>query len=208
MIINTNLSEEEAFAAEASLINAFNYVNDCRLTNIVAGRHSSEALSVEQFESVYGAEELRPEDIRHRIMVIKINRLYRRGIDKRVLYDAVRGVWRVSKERAKNIEYVFGVFNSLIVAVYRPSVWYVCKEAGDKLPRQDVELTPQTGNRLFFVDEGFENGLPHDDNERFYYGKSIAQLKVNRSAQNPITYLNPAKHTRAVLCADEIASPS
>jgi hypothetical protein len=41
------------------------------------------------------------------------------------------------------------------------------------------------------VDDDFENGLPHDDNEGFYYGKSIAKLKVNQSAQNPITYLNP-----------------
>ena len=52
-------------------------------------------------------------------------------------------------------------------------------------------LTAQTEKRLFFVDDDFENGLPHDDNEGFYYGKSIAKLKVNQSAQNPITYLNP-----------------
>lgn len=191
VIINSNLSENEAFAAEASLINAINYVSGSRLTNIVSGHHSSEALSVNQFESIYGAEELRPEEIRHKIMVIKINRLYHRGMDQRALYDAVRGVWRVSKERAKNIEYVFGVFNSLIVAVYKPTVWYVCNEARDKLPRQDVVLTAQTEKRLFFVDDDFENGLPHDDNEDFYYGKSIAKLKVNQSAQNPITYLNP-----------------
>ena len=42
IIINSNLSEEEAFAAEASLINAFNYVGDNKLTNIVAGHHSAE----------------------------------------------------------------------------------------------------------------------------------------------------------------------
>ena len=32
-----------------------------------------------------------------------------------------------------------------------------------------------------------------DDNEQFYLGKSIAGLKVNQSAQNPITYLDPVK---------------
>ena len=41
IIINSNLTEEEAFAAEASLINAFNYVGDAGLTNIVAGHHSA-----------------------------------------------------------------------------------------------------------------------------------------------------------------------
>ena len=50
IIINSNLSEEEAFAAEASLINAFNYVNNVGLTNIVAGHHSKEALSVDEYE--------------------------------------------------------------------------------------------------------------------------------------------------------------
>ena len=30
-----------------------------------------------------------------------------------------------------------------------------------------------------------------DENESFYIGKSIAGQKLNQSAQNPITYLNP-----------------
>ena len=68
----------------------------------------------------------------------------KRGRLQKVLYDAVRGVWRASKERVKTIEYVFGVYNSLIVAVYKPSEWFVCKEAKDKLPRQDIVLTPKT----------------------------------------------------------------
>ena len=47
-------------------------------------------------------------------------------------------------------EYVFGVYNSLIVAVYKPSEWFVCKEAKDRLPGQDIVLTPKIENRLFF----------------------------------------------------------
>lgn len=41
------------------------------------------------------------------------------------------------------------------------------------------------------MDEGFEKGCQHDENEAFYLGKSIAGLKLNQGAQNPITYLNP-----------------
>lgn len=191
IIINSNLTETEAFAAEAALINAFNYVSDIGLTNIVAGHHSSEALSVEEFEKVYGAEELREEDIKHKILVIKINKLYRRDIPADELYDSVRGVWRASMNNVQSVEYVFGVYNSLIVAVYKPTKWYKCKEAPEKRPRQDEILTPKTENRIFFVDEDFERGLPHDENESFYHGKSIAGLKLNQAAQNPITYLNP-----------------
>ena len=65
------------------------------------------------------------------------------------------------------------------------------KEAKDRLPRQDIVITPKTENRLFFVDKRYEQGLPLDENESFYIGKSIAGLKLNQSAQNPITYLNP-----------------
>ena len=165
IIINSNLTEEEAFAAEV--------------------------LSVDEYERINGAAPLEEKDIRHKILVIKINRLYQKGMDEKVLYDAVRGVWRASKENVKTVEYVFGVYNSLIVAVYKPSEWFVCKEAKDKLPRQDIVLTPKTENRVFFVDERYEQGFPLDENETFYIGKSIAGLKLNQSAQNPITYLYP-----------------
>ncbi|CAI3488408.1 hypothetical protein CIRMBP1210_02008 [Enterococcus cecorum] len=126
-------------------------------------------------------------------MVIKSNQLYQREMDEKLLYNSVRGIWRASKERVKTVEYVFGVYNSLIVAVYKPSRWYVCKDAPDKLPRKDIVLTPKLENRLFFEDNSFEKGLSMDDNERFYLGKSIARLKVNQSAQNPNTYLDPVK---------------
>lgn len=132
-------------------------------------------------------------DIKHRILVIKINKLYKRDMDSNALYDVVRGVWRASLERVKRAEYVFGVYNSLVVAVYKPTHWYVCKEAPDKLPRQDIVLTSKIENRVFFVDERFERNEMRDEAEEFYLYKSIAGLKINQSAQNPITYLNPVE---------------
>lgn len=61
-----------------------------------------------------------------------------------------------------------------------------------KLSGQDIVLAPKTENRLFFfVDERYEQGFPLYENESFYIGKSIAGLKLNQSAQNPITYLYP-----------------
>lgn len=191
VIINSGLTEEEAYAAEASLINAFNYIGEIGLTNIAAGHHSAEALSVEDFEKINGAVELSMENIKHRILVIKINKLYRRDMDRRDLYNSVRGIWRASLHKVRSVDYVFGVYNSLIVAVYKPTEWFVCKTAKDRLPRKDIEFSSKNENRLFFVDQDFEKGMPMDEHEQFYYGKSIAGLKVNQSAQNPITYLFP-----------------
>ena len=76
----------------------------------------------------------------------------------------------------------------MIIVVYKPSRWFVCKEVKDRLPRQDIVLKPKAENRLFFVDERCEQGFPLGDNESFYIGKSIARLKLNQSAQNSITY--------------------
>ena len=99
-----------------------------------------------------------------------------------------RGVWRASKEEVRTVEYVFDVYNSLIIVVYKPSRWFVCKEVKDRLPIQDIVLKPKAENRLFFVDERYEQGFLLDDNESFYIGKLIARLKLNQSAQNSITY--------------------
>lgn len=142
-----------------------------------------------EVEKIYGAEELQESDIRHKIMIIKINKLYQKGMTEEALYDSVRGIWRASLERVKTVEYVFGVYNSLIVAVYKPTTWYVCKEALEKLPSHVTQLTSKTENRVFFIDEGFENHGLLDEAGKFYLYKSIAGLKVNQSAQNPITYL-------------------
>jgi hypothetical protein len=94
-------------------------------------------------------------------------------------------------KRVKAVDYVFAVYHSLVVAVYRPTQWFRCKDDMSRRPRQDEPLAPEMVNRLYFVDDNFENGLDWDTNERFYYGKSIAELKLNHRAQNPITYLSP-----------------
>ena len=46
ILINWGLTEAEAFASEASLINLLNYISPDKLTNIVAGHHSGGCLSV------------------------------------------------------------------------------------------------------------------------------------------------------------------
>ena len=189
IIINCGLTEDEAFAAEAALINAFNYTSNIGLTNEDSGHHSKEALSVENFERNFGAEELQEQDLKHRIMFIKINRLYKRDMPKDELYDVVRGVWRADIENARKVEYVFGVYNSLIVAVYKPTKWYRCNEVmPEQLPKQNRELEERLKMRIFFVDEDYENGVEPDENQKFYIDKSLAEIGIIKSTQNSISY--------------------
>ena len=190
LILNWGLTEEEAFAAEATLINLMNYISPDALTNAVAGHHVHESLTVEDFELRYGAEHLKPEDIQHNILCIKINRRYHRDITPKELYDAVRGIWRASLNtiRQKHIEYVFGVYNQLIVAVYKPDEWHYVHEQLDAphLNELDADALEKARNRIYFTCVDYEQ---MDENQQYYLHKSIADLKVNQSAQNPITYL-------------------
>jgi len=190
IMVNWGLSEQEAFAAEASLINLFNIISDNRLTNIVAGHHVHESLTVETFELIHGAESLKIEEIKHNILVIKINKLYRKDMSDYEIYDAVRGMWRVSLNsiKSKEIRYVFAVYNGLIVGVYKPDEWHYVHENID-LPQQDKmdkDTFERLKNRVYFICKRYDE---LDDEGRFYLHKSIAELKVNQSAQNPVSYL-------------------
>lgn len=192
LILNWGMTESEAFQSEATLMNLMNFLSPDRLTNAVAGHHVHEALTTEDFERKYGAEHLRQEDIRNSILVIKINKLYRRDMTPKELYDAVRGHWRASLKtiRKKNVEYVFGVYNQLVVAVYKPDEWHYVHEGID-VPRirdYQAESLERRKNRVYFISRNYEE---LDENQQFYLYKSIADLKVNQSAQNPITYLSP-----------------
>jgi len=192
LIVNWGLSENEAFIAEATLINMLNYMPDIRLTNEVAGHHVHESLTVEEFELQYGAVPLEMEDIKHSILVIKINKLYRRGMSEAEIYDTVRGCWSASLKsiETRNVKYVFGVYNGLIVAVYKPDEWHYVYEMID-IPRKDIitqEELERLKNRIYFICKDYNN---LDEEGEFYLNKSIQNLKVNQSAQNPITYLSP-----------------
>lgn len=191
-IVNWGLSENEAFIAEATLINLLNRMPDIRLTNDVSGHHVHESLTTEEFELMYGAVPLKKEDIKHSILVIKINKLYRRDMSKTELYDAVRGFWNASLKsiETRKVKYVFGVYNGLIVAVYKPDEWHYAHEMID-IPQRRI-LKPEDYDRIksrvYFICKDY-NEL--DEEGRFYLNKSIVDLKVNQSAQNPVTYLAP-----------------
>ena len=190
IMVNWGLSEQEAFAAEASLINLYNLISGNQLTNIVAGHHVHESLTAENFELKYGAELLKVNEIKHNILVIKINKLYRKDMSNYEIYDAVRGMWKISLKsiKSRDIRYVFAVYNGLIVGVYKPDEWHYVYENID-LPQHDMldnETFDKLKNRVYFICRNYDD---LDDEGRFYLHKSIAELKVNQSAQNPISYL-------------------
>ena len=189
ILINWGLTEEEAFASEASLINLMNYISEIHLSNIVAGHHSNGCLSVEEIEKIYGAELLKPEDIRHKILVVKVNKLYDRHMSSREVYDIVRGVWRANMSKVKQVEYVLGVYNSLVIACYKPDRWYTVSDADiERLPEHIIkDGVDNIQKRVLFE---CDNITALDGNQFFYLHKSIEQLENIQKSQNPIGYIN------------------
>ena len=193
IILNCNLTEDEAYAAEAALINAFNYVEHTGLTNDVAGHHSKSAYSVEDFEMIFGAQELTEADMPHHLFVIKVNRLFHFGMTAQEIYDVVRGCWKANTpyrmERLKKVEYVLGVYHGLIVGVYKPTMWAYVKDAPDGVPPRDLGK-PELGDRVYFRDAGFESGAAPDEAQNFYLHKSVAHVRNLGTAQG-CTYYDP-----------------
>ncbi len=198
IIFKFGLTDTEALKIESTLISVFKYIYENKiikgsLTNIINGHDSVDVLSTSDFELEYGAEELLEEKILHKILVIKISQKYNKNKLSEELYDIVRGVWKANIEKVKSVDYVFGVYNSVIVAVYKPTEWYSCEYYLERKPKHVDEILLKDNKRVYFVDDNFEKGSPiveNDENAKFYFGKSIASFKSIKDAQNPIVYLN------------------
>lgn len=190
VIVNWGLSEREAFVAEASLINFLNFTKDINLTNIVAGHYVHNAMTVEDFEIWEGAECLSKTNIKDTCLVIKINKLYKHGMTEDEIYEVTRGVWPSSMKRIEKdkVKYVFGVYNQLIVGVYKPDEWHYVREGRTDIPRQDALNIESVKDRVYFV---CHNHKDLDDMQKFYLHKSIADFNKFSKAQWPVTYLYP-----------------
>lgn len=207
VLLNYNLTEQEAFAAEAALIGALNFRSRERsreekneeLTNIVAGHGMKEAITIESFEKNEGAEELKEKEVKEKCIVIKINKTYdelvknhgQNNISDDMVYEVVRGTWYINIKRAKKSECVLAVYNSLIVGVYMPkeSDWYVLEENKEGAPKHALSNFEKDKKRKFFVDDERLDSKREVIKEKYLY-KSIESFKLNKKAQNPITYIN------------------
>lgn len=56
-------------------------------------------------------------------MLIRINELFRDDMSASELYDATRSSWRVSLDRANNVEYALSVYKGIIREVYLVTAW-------------------------------------------------------------------------------------
>lgn len=166
-IIRHGLTEKEAFEVEAALID---FIGLEDLTNLIQGHSSDDRghMTVTEVIAKYEAPEI---EIAEPVILITINRLYRRGMSAEDLYGVTRGNWVIGRRREK-AKFAFAVYNGIIREVYRIEQWYLAdRREGQKAKQR------------WYFDGKIAVDLHH------YVGGSTVRYAVV-GAQNPIRYVN------------------
>ncbi len=170
-ILRYGLTEADASLVEASAIDLLGLAH---LTNRVAGHHGRSFGRIGSRELIQMLQ-AKPVTVRHKALLITINRLYRSNMSEEELYEATRGIWVVGPRR-KEAEYGMAVYQGIEREVYRIKQWH---PAGT--------LTYRTRNTHGFKESGrleFEGSVAYDIRDA-YIGNS-----VGLGGQNPIRYAN------------------
>lgn len=172
-ILRYGMSNEESSLVEAAVID---FVGLSRLTNAVRGNHRA-SLGRVSSKDLITMLTAKPAKIKHKTILITINRLYRSDMTVEELYEATRGIWRIGPKREK-AELVVAVYQGIVREVYRVARW---------LPAGT--LVYKTRDTRGFKGSGrweFDGKIAHDIRDQ-YLDFSVRHLLGNKS-QNPIRY--------------------
>lgn len=170
-ILRYGLTDAEAALVEAS---AIDLIGLSRLTNRVAGHHDKSFGWIGSRE-VIAILSAKPVRVRHRAILITINKLYRSDMTTEELYEATRGIWVVGTQRER-AEFGMAVYQGIVREVYRIQKWH---PAGT--------LKYRTRDSKGFESSGrweFEGSVAADIRDE-YIGNSVGM-----GGQNPIRYKN------------------
>ncbi len=145
------------------------------LTNKVRGFQTLQfgRVPLGELEFLYAAK---PVKITEPALLIRINKLYRPGMNSEALYEATRGVWTCGIRREK-ARYGFAVYQGVIREVYEIDAWY---KAGTLEYRT---RSVKKSNRCEF------SGKVTERLSTKYKGRSVDRYFF-QGAQLPYTYVN------------------
>lgn len=176
------LTEKEAFEVEAALID---FIGLSGLTNQVQGYNSDDRgqMTVAEVISKYQAP---IAEITEPVILITVNRFYRRGMSTEMLYEITRGKWVIGTRRNK-AKYAFAVYKGVIREVYEIDRWLPAPLDDSEVKRawvaeHSINAEAKQKNRWEFEGK-IAKELQH------YVGTSTENYQVV-GAQNPIRYVN------------------
>lgn len=169
--------EQTAFAIEAAAIDLLRLDLDNRASGLARGKGR---ISAEEVDITLGATPAN-FDPDHRLMLVRVARQFRVGMDEEALYVATRQWWRIGAERMKlgtsrSPVWAMAVYKGVVRAVYRIEGW--------RPPSANqISADQSLKGRWAFTGE-------LDSEMTARYAGSDVSAKLPVSAQNPIRYVN------------------
>ena len=164
-IIRHNLSDQEAYLVESSIIDlltypAFNKGNI--LTNIVSGHHQwNEGIKTdEEINILYDCPKIEPIP-GDRLLLVSLNKSYQQskatGVYRRANdYESIRKYWKLSRDKANKVRYILGIYIRIVIDVKDNSLCSVADGSSYYFTREELESLMRglgnAGNRLFDED--------------------------------------------------------
>lgn len=170
-IIRHGLTEQEAIETEAALIDLATLCEnkELKLTNLYNGFHTERGeRTVEEIEQFYKAEII--NEITEPALIIFVNKLYKRGMTDKEIYEITHEKWRINKSKSDQVEYVLASFKGIVRGVYKVKEWY------------DTDLEERKQKR-----RGFKGEQASEDIRQKYLGKSLVNFP---SGGTPFRYCN------------------
>lgn len=139
-IIRHNLTEQEAYLVESSIIDlltypAFNKENI--LTNIVSGHHQwNEGIKTdEEINILYDCPKIEPIP-GDRLLLVSLNKSYQQskatGVYRRANdYESARKYWKLSRDKADKVKYILGIYRGIVRIVIDVKGKSLCSVAED-----------------------------------------------------------------------------
>lgn len=126
-------------------------------------------------------EILESADIRHRVILFRINASFREGMSDDGIHECTRGVWRINVRRAQRAEYAFGEVDGIVRGVYRVREW---------IPAGTTEYKYRSQKELENPDRWeFTGEIAPPKILKMYLGKPVRNLLPGKGAQSPFLYL-------------------
>lgn len=127
-ILRHNLSEQEAYLVESVVIDLLTYKvfnTEHFLTNLVSGHHQwNEGIKTEdEINILYDCQKIEPAP-GDKLLLVSLNKSYKHskavGIYRRKDdYESARKYWRLSDRKAKQIQYILGIYRGIVRIVIR-----------------------------------------------------------------------------------------
>lgn len=165
-------SSESAFEVEAALIDAYP-----GLQNAVTG-HGSGDFGCRHIQQIVDQYETKPFVVHEPLILISIGQSYEE--EDKDIYDAVRGVWRISATKAASYNLVLAHRRGIVLGAFRPHRWLPATRENFPWLPEDIE------NRI-----GFEGEAAEAEAQGRYLRFRVPDRFRMKGAANPVRFIDP-----------------